>query len=499
MKQTILLVCSFLLSLLAPAQNPFEGPKREMRGAWIQCVNGQFQGMTAAQMQANLTHQLNILQAAGVNTIMFQVRAEADALYNSPYEPWSKFLTGRQGVNPGWDPLAWMIEQSHARGMELHAWINPFRAKTKATNELAANHPYFRNPERFFKYAGLYIFDPGLMENQEYICRIAQDIVTRYDVDGFHIDDYFYPYPDGGAPIPDDATYAAYNRGIGDRAEWRRANVNNFIKMLFNTLRATKPWVKFGVSPFGIYHNARPGDRVPGSPTRGLQNYDDLYADVLRWVNNGWVDYVVPQLYWEIGHPSADYETLIRWWSAQTKNRPLIIGQEVERTVKARDVINPTVNQMAAKFELQRKLPNVQGSVLWYSAAVVKNTGNYAYELQNNYHLTPSLQPLMPFIDDKAPRKPRKVKDVWTADGYYLFWTAPKAKTPMDEARFYAVYCFPKGFKINLKSSTHIVAITPNTYFKLPYTFGRDKYTYVVTTLDRTQTESKGVKRKVKL
>ncbi|RKV70051.1 MAG: hypothetical protein D8B56_08970, partial [Alloprevotella sp.] len=307
-------------------------------------------------------------------------------------EPWSRFLTGRQGQHPGWDPLAWMVEECHRRGMELHAWINPFRAKTKTTNELAANHPYFQNPDRFFKYDGLMLFAPGLLENQNYICRVAADIVRRYDVDGLHIDDYFYPYPAAGLPIPDEATFRTHSNGINDIGTWRRYNVNNFIKMLYNTIHSTKPWVKFGVSPFGIYHNAKPGDTVPGSETRGLQNYDDLYADVLYWVNEGWVDYVVPQLYWEIGHKSADYETLVRWWSRHCSNRPLIIGQDVERTVNARDINNPTVNQMAAKFELQRNLPNISGSCLWYSAAVVRNVGNYAYELQNNYHLTPALQ-----------------------------------------------------------------------------------------------------------
>ena len=193
MKSILFLLLSFLLSLSVAAQNPFEGPKREMRGAWIQCVNGQFMGLSREQMQANQTQQLDLLHAVGINTIMFQVRAEADALYESPYEPWSRFLTGRQGQHPGWDPLAWMVEECHRRGMELHAWINPFRAKTKTTNELAANHPYFQNPDRFFKYDGLMLFDPGLLENQNYICRVAADIVRRYDVDGLHIDDYFYP------------------------------------------------------------------------------------------------------------------------------------------------------------------------------------------------------------------------------------------------------------------------------------------------------------------
>lgn len=499
MKKSLLFLLLFVMHLAMHAQNPFEGPKREMRGTWIQCVNGQFQGMTPQQMQANLTRQLDVLQACGINAVMFQVRAEADALYQSSFEPWSKFLTGRQGQNPGWDPLAWMIDQCHHRGMELHAWVNPFRAKTKGTSELAATHPYFKHPERFLKYDGMLLFDPGIMENQNYICEVIGDLMRRYDVDGLHIDDYFYPYPAAGQVINDQATFQANRNGFQNIADWRRYNVNTFVKMLYNTVHSVKPWVKFGVSPFGIYHNFSANSNIPGSETRGLQNYDDLYADVLYWVNQGWVDYVVPQLYWEIGHRSADYDRLIRWWSRHTNGRPLIIGQDVERTVRARDVNNPTVNQMAAKFELQRNLPNVEGSCLWYSAAVVRNEGNFAYELQNNYHLTPALQPLMPFIDNKAPKKPRKVKKLWMPDGYYLFWTAPKAKTEMDDAKRYVIYCFEKGQKVDLNSSTHIIAITDQTMYKLPFHFGKEKYTYVITALDRLQNESKPVKMKVKL
>ena len=323
--------------------------------------------------------------------------------------------------------------------------------------------------------------------------------MRRYDVDGLHIDDYFYPYPVPGLPIPDDATFAANRNGFNNRADWRRYNVNTFIKMLYNTVHSIKPWVKFGVSPFGIYHNLSSGGSVPGSDTRGLQNYDDLYADVLFWVGQGWVDYVVPQLYWPIGHSSADYDRLLRWWAKHAAGRPLYIGQDVERTVSKADLNNPTVNQMNAKFELQRSFPSVQGHVIWYSAAVVRNEGNYAYELQNNYHLTPALVPQMPFIDDKAPKKPRKLKAMWMPDGYYLFWTAPKAKTEMDAAKFYVIYCFPKGHKIDINSSTYIFAVTSETMYKLPYNFGNEKYTYVVTALDRLQNESKPVKIKVKL
>ena len=496
----ILLFLMALSFLVAGAQTT-GAPKREFRGAWIQIINGQFQGMSRSQMQANLTHQLNTLQRSGINTIIFQVRGEADALYESPYEPWSRFLTGVQGQAPSpyWDPLAWMVDECHKRGMELHAWINPFRAKTKGTKELSRKHPYLYHPDRFFEYDGLYIFDPGIPENRNYICQVAADIVNRYDVDGLHIDDYFYPYPAPGIRIPDALTFQKYNNGIRDINDWRRDNVNRFIKQLYETVHGVKPWVKVGVSPFGIYHNAKNGGSIPGSRTNGLQNYDDLYADVLYWVNQGWVDYNVPQIYWEIGHKAADYNELIHWWSRYASNRPLIIGQDVERTVKAADLRDPRVNQMPEKFRLQRTLPNIDGSCLWYSAAVVRNTGNYASALQSYYHRTPALQPLMPFIDDDKPKKPRKVKDMWMPDGLYLFWSAPKAKKEMDRAKYYVVYKFGPDEKVDLNKSEHIVTITSQNLLKLPYVNGKTKYTYVVTTLDRLQNESKGEKEKVKL
>ena len=208
------------------------------------------------------------------------------------------------------------------------------------------------------------LFDPGLPENRDFICQVTQDIVRRYDVDGVHIDDYFYPYPVPGEVIPDDAAFAAYGQGL-DRGDWRRQNVNLFIRQMRDAIRAVKPWVKFGVSPFGIYRNQ--GSWAGGSKTNGMQNYDDLYADVLLWVREGWVDYNIPQIYWEIGHKAADYDELIRWWSQNCTQRPLIIGQDVDRTVAKADLNNPAQHQMAAKMALQRGLPGISGSCQWYA------------------------------------------------------------------------------------------------------------------------------------
>ena len=465
---------------------------REFRGAWIQCVNGQFMGMSTADMQKTLTYQLDELQKDGANAIIFQVRPECDALYNSSIEPWSRFLTGEQGKAPSpyWDPLQWMIEQCHKRGMELHAWINPYRAKTKTTHVLSPKHIAHKRRDLVFEYDGQYILNPAYDENRQYICHVVGDILRRYDVDGLHIDDYFYPYPAAGCTIPDEQLYRRNPGGHSNIGDWRRYNVNLFMKEMHDTIRAVKPWVKFGVSPFGIYRNKKSDPN--GSDTRGLQNYDDLYADVLLWINNGWVDYCVPQIYWQIGHPTADYKTLIQWWDRNASARPLYIGEDVERTVKYKDDDNPNQHQMPAKYKLHDFANNVQGTVLWYAKAAVDKIDNYGMMLRNVYWRTPALQPLMPFISKKQPGKPRKVKMVWTSDGPMLFWTAPKTKSKSKDwasnAHQYAVYC-----------DGTLVAVTSDTFFKLPYVDGKTKHTYVVTSLNRIHNESKAVKKKIKL
>lgn len=476
----------------------FGQQKREFRGAWIQCVNGQFLGMPTETMKKTLAYQLDELQKDGANAIIFQVRPECDALYESPYEPWSRFLTGTQGKapQPYWDPLAWMVEQCHNRGMELHAWINPYRAKTKTTTVLASNHIAVTAPQRVFAYDGQFIVNPGMAENRDYICKVIGDIVRRYDIDGLHMDDYFYPYPAAGEKIPDEQLFRQHSNGISNIGDWRRYNVNLFVKQLHDTIASIKPWVKFGISPFGIYRNK--ANDVNGSDTKGLQNYDDLYADVLLWVNNGWVDYCVPQLYWQIGHPTADYETLIKWWNKHSGNRPLYIGEDVERTAKYPDLNDKNRNQMPAKYALHKQMHNVNGTVLWYAKAVVDNVGNYGTMLRDVYWKYPALQPRMPFIDGKAPKKVKKLKPVWTKDGYVLFWTEPKGKNWKDKAVKYVVYRFARNEKVVIDDVTKIVAITTDTYYKLPYDDGKTQYTYVVTALDRMQNESKGSKKKVR-
>ena len=500
LRKLILLLALFLATGVgAQIQQQSPYPKREFRGAWIQAVNGQFRGIPTEKLKQTLIDQLNSLQGAGINAIIFQVRPEADALYASQLEPWSRFLTGVQGQAPSpyWDPMQFMIDECHKRGMEFHAWINPYRVKTSLKSELSPNHLYNIHPEWFVTYNNQLFFDPALPESRRHICMVVADIVSRYDVDAIHMDDYFYPYPAKGMDFPDDASFARYGGGFTNRADWRRSNVNILIQKIHETIRGLKPWVKFGISPFGIYRNEK-NDPL-GSKTNGLQNYDDLYADVLLWARNGWVDYNIPQIYWQIGHPAADYETLVKWWAKNTDNRPLFIGQSVMNTIQNADPKNPSMNQLPRKMALERAYQTIGGSCQWPASAVVENAGKYRDALVQEYHKYPALVPVFDFMDDKAPGKVRKVKKVWTEDGYMLFWTPPKAKDEMDRAVQYVVYRFGDKEKVNIDDASHIVAVTRNNFYKLPYKDGKNKYRYVVTALDRLHNESKSVSKKVKL
>lgn len=498
------LLCVFFLLLMAggvfaQVQTGSAYPKREFRAAWIQSVNGQFRGMPTEKLKQNLIGQLNSLQKAGINAIIFQVRPEADALYASRLEPWSRFLTGVQGKapEPYWDPMQFMIDECHKRGMEFHAWINPYRTKTTLKSELAPNHVYNIHPEWFVTYGDQLYFDPALPESRRHICMVVSDIVSRYDVDAIHMDDYFYPYPIKGKDFPDDASFARFGGGFSNKGDWRRSNVNVLIKKLHETIREIKPWVKFGVSPFGIYRNES-SDPL-GSKTKGLQNYDDLYADVLLWAREGWIDYNIPQIYWHIGHPVADYETLVKWWARNTENRPLFIGQSVMNTVQNADPKNPSINQLPRKMALQRAYQTIGGSCQWPASAVVENAGKYRDALIAEYHKYPALPPVFDFMDNEAPAKVRKMKPVWTEDGYILFWTVPKYKEEMNRAVQYVVYRFNDKEKVNIDDPSHIVAITRDNFYKLPYEDGKTKYRYVVTALDRLHNESKSVGKKIKL
>lgn len=385
---SLLIVCS--LSMTGT------NPKREFRGAWLHTVGqNHFAQRDREGNMAYLRDQLDKMQDAGINAVIFQVRPNADAFYYSELEPWSKYLTGKVGDPPAefWDPLQFMVEECHARGMELHAWLNPYRS-IPVDEVVPFDHQTRTNPERYVIFNKRYFFDPGVPENRDFIAEVVTDIVNRYDVDAIHMDDYFYPYPVKGLKFPDDDSYSKYGNGMA-RDDWRRDNVNKLIEQLGVAIHSAKPWVRFGISPFGIWRNV--GSDPKGSNTNGLQNYDDLYADVILWAKEGWIDYQAPQLYWELDHKLASSRILADWWNENAYGRHMYFGQDVNKTMD--------LDELKTKVDISRRLENVQGNVWWPSVSVTGNYKNVADSLRTDEQSTIALTPVYPWLDNSIGLK----------------------------------------------------------------------------------------------
>src|SRR5690554_6351207 len=409
----LFLLSTVLLSVSAcgttrtiPSGTAEGAPKHEFRGAWVQTVGqSRYRQMNSAAMKHYLSEMVRKFDEAGINAVIFQIRPEADAFYKSDLEPWSRFLSGTQGVapdDPDFDPLAYIIDECHKRGMELHAWLNPYRAKANVNNNLAPGHIYWTYPDRFVQYGTQLYFDPGLPENRGFVCEVVRDIVTRYDVDAIHMDDYFYPYPVAGEPFPDDRSFNLYAASQGfsssERDDWRRNNVNLLIQQIKLTIASTKPWVRFGISPFGIYRNKR--NDPNGSDTNGMQNYDDLYADIKLWVEKGWIDDNLPQLYWEIGHNAADYTTLLNWWNANNFGQHLYIGQDLIRSMDS--------NELNTKIYKTRDMTCVHGNCYWYGYQIIDNSERVDDLLKTEIHRSKALIPAYTHMHDARPQRVNK-------------------------------------------------------------------------------------------
>lgn len=472
-------------------------PKREFRGAWIHTVGqDRYQKLNSAAMKHYISEMVRKLDEAGINAVIFQVRPEADAFYKSNLEPYSRFFTGLQGKapdDPDFDPLAFIIDECHKRGMELHAWLNPYRVKSNINSVLAPEHIYWKYPERFVQYGNQLYFEPGLPENRSFICEVVRDIVSRYDVDAIHMDDYFYPYPIAGTPFPDDDSFNAYAASQGfspnQRADWRRNNVNLLIQQLKYTIAGTKPWVRFGISPFGIYRNKR--NDPNGSDTNGLENYGDLYADIKLWVEKGWIDYNLPQLYWEIGHPRADYTTLLHWWNANNFEQPLYIGQDLKRAVDK--------YELDTKIRQSREMSFVDGNCYWYGYLILDNSSDVVNTFKTSTHRAKSLIPAYTHMHKGRPDKVKKLAQVYVEDMHLLTWEHKKQPHNPESAQQFVIYRFRSGEKVDINRAENIVAVTPDNFFVLPYEGGKNRYTYAVTALDAFKNEGKAVRIKVKL
>lgn len=449
---------------------------------------GQYRKQSTAENQEYLRNQLDLLKDAGINAVLFQVRPCADAFYDSKYELWSKYLTsGGKAPSPYWDPLKFIIDEAHSRGMELHAWLNPYRVTTTKGEQLPKGHIFHSEPWRFVIYEGdgkMY-FDPALPENREYIAKVVQDIVDNYDVDGIHFDDYFYPYPANKKDFPDDDSYKKYGNGL-NRGDWRRQNVDKLIELVHSTVKSsTRPWVRFGISPFGIWRNKKSDPH--GSDTNGLANYDDLYADVLLWAQKGWIDYLIPQLYWELEHPRASSLILVDWWANAVDNTcQLYIGQDVEKTMSKPDIVpSGESNQLAHKIALTRENDKIHGNCWWPGYSITKNFQGVADELAEDKQSTYALMPEYPLISAKKPKTVENVR----IEGSKLAWSIPEQTGSPHDAVKFVVYCFPDGIDMDFDDASFIEAITSENNIEISEP-GR----YVVTSLSRTNIESEPTK-----
>jgi uncharacterized lipoprotein YddW (UPF0748 family) len=506
MKQVLL--CGFMLlsCFYSSAQNP---PKREMRGAWIATftnIDWPTRTNTAAQQQSALVTILDHHAATGMNAVFLQVRSQCDAMYPSTIEPWSADMNGLQGRAPSplWDPLQFGITETHKRGMEFHAWLNPYRVASNINSisgfnatHISKTHPEWTINVATSSTVTVQILNPGLPQVRDYITSVVVDIVNRYDLDGIHFDDYFYPQPTTGATINDNAAYTADPRGFPNttagRNDWRRDNVNLLIKRVYDTIRALKPWVKFGVAPTGIYRNST--NPAIGTPTSGLEHYTTLYCDSRKWMQQGWVDYLAPEVYWYIGQPGADYSKIVPWWNDNTYGRHMYIGMAGYKVNDANAGLPWTnATMFPSEMRLNRSYANISGEIV-YNTSALRSTARLGFRdsLRLFFYNKPALLPTMPWRDSIAPGAATALSAVkYSNDSVVLNWVAPAfTASEMDKAKRFVIYRSTSP-AIDITNANNILAITADetTTYRDKAIAPNTTYYYTVTSLDHFHNES---------
>ncbi|MFI7143923.1 family 10 glycosylhydrolase [Nonomuraea sp. NPDC050022] len=499
--RTILATITLVLTaLVAPATSPAASaacvtdpatPKRQLRGMWVSSVANidwpSSAGLSVAAQQAEFRAWLDLAVSKRMNAVFVQVRPTADAFWPSSYEPWSQWLTGTQGKDPGYDPMAFMVAEAHARNLEFHAWFNPYRiSNDDDPSKLVATHPARQHPSWRFAYGGKLLYNPGIPEVRDFIEDAIMDAVTRYDLDGVHLDDYFYPYPVSGQSIPDAATYAQYGGGFSNIADWRRDNVNLLVRELDQRIHAAKSWVAFGISPFGIWRNAATDPL--GSSTSGLQSYDAIYADSRLWVKQGWVDYLAPQIYWHIGNSAADYAKLTAWWSGVVKGTgvQLVVGQAAYRAgASGQDAAWQDPAELSDHLYDNRKHPEVAGDIYFSAKDVKANRIGAIAALVNAHYAKPALLPARGTA--AAPAAPTSAAATRGSGGVALSWQGGGATA-------YAIYRVdgsqPAADPCAYADARNLLGTTRKTTFTDATATATGGYTYYVTALNRTHQES---------
>ena len=481
-----------LTLLLTPTLLFSVEPKRELRAAWIATVFNidwpSTQGAPKETQQAELIKILDTLQELKFNAAILQVKPTSDAFYKSKLSPWSRYLTGTQGKDPGYDPLAFFIEEAQKRAIETHVWVNPYRVLNgEVVDTLSKNHIARKNPDWVITYNNRYYFDPGNPAVQEYVTKEVMEIVDNYDIDALHMDDYFYPYISYSnrvaIPFNDNASWKKHGKKFKSREDWRRDSVNKFVQTLGVKIKKSKSYVKFGISPFGVWRNK--SEDPKGSDTlAGQTNYDHLYADVIKWIDNQWIDYVMPQLYWHFDTKAAPYGVLVKWWNDIVKDKVnLYIGLGVYKLSEQ----NWPVTHIKEQVDFERKFPHVDG-VSYYSAKwIVQDTKKIQEYLKKTVYTTYAL---VPKNKNLTNIKPFQVED-------FILSTKNKENIltwkniDKDLIRYFVIYRFEKGEKPDPENAKNIIAIVSakqKPEFKInDYD---DKYTYGITSVSRLHYES---------
>ena len=495
-----LVVFSSNLSLQAQSVNP----KVELRGAWIATVNNidfpKKPSPNSVAQKEQWSKLVEKLKKIGINTLFVQVRPAADALYESAFVPWSAFLNGKQGTapEPFYDPMQYMIEVAHQHGMEFHAWLNPYRATLSLdTLSLSPWHVFYKNRDWMVEYDSKFYINPGLPEARQHIVQVVEEIVRKYDLDGIHLDDYFYPYPVKGKVFQDSAAYQQYGEPYGSLGDWRRNNNNQLIEALAIAVKEKKPYIKFGVSPFGVWRNKE--DDPLGSDTRaGVKSYDDLYADVLSWLQKGWLDYVAPQLYFNVGYPPADYEKLLNWWRTNSYDRNLLIGHAAYKVGDNPVEAWQNAGEIPKQIRMNRAASDVDGSVFFSTKSLLNNPLGVTDSLENYYYKYPALVPSL-VQDDIQPVTPKLKKVKGKPEGVLIKWKLNKPAAtkgfgllPPDR---YIIYRFAQEGSNDVNDPSNILAITDNNGAQKSYldTTAEDGgiYTYAITAVNRFNNEGR--------
>ena len=453
-------------------------PDKEIRGVWVATVSriDWPKANIESIQKEEFTKYLDKFLKYNVNAVIMQIRPCADAFYNSPLEPWSEFITGRQGNDPGYDVLGWMIEECHKRGLEFHAWMNPYRISNNATafsQNGVSTHPAKQHPEWTMRYDNLLMYRPALPEVKQLLVDVVDDLITKYDIDGLHFDDYFYPYPKSGVAIDDAADYKKYGSAYSTVGDFRRAQVDEVIERIHNLLVSKKPGCVFSIAPFGIWRN-RASDPVYGSDSSGLQNYDDLYADVRKWCQEGWIDLIVPQLYNSTSNIAMNYTTMCKWWNDNCFKAKYAVGHALYRFgVPAEGAPYQTLDQLGDQFRISRGNSNTCGSFLYNATCFNENKINILSRLAEVY----KNKALIPVIGKETEPAPKAVEGLQTSGGA-ISWT-------LNGAHHYAVYRV-KPSSVEGTYTAQLVGVTAENVMT-GLTVG---YTYAVSALNRDNAES---------